>query len=109
MAEEVDIVAAHHERFTGGGYPNDLSGEQIPLEARILTVCDVYDALTEDRPYRDAWTQERALQLIREETGTTFDPACSAALLEELAPPDVRVLRRALGAAVPPRATAEPS
>ncbi len=108
FAEEVGIVAAHHERFTGGGYPNDLSGEQIPLEARILTVCDVYDALTEDRPYREAWTQERALQLIRDETGTTFDPACSAALLEELAPPDVRVLRRALGAAVPPRATAEP-
>jgi putative nucleotidyltransferase with HDIG domain len=79
--EEVPIVVAHHERLDGRGYPNGLAGEHIPLEARILAICDVYDALTSPRPYRQAWTRERALELIVKETGTAFDPACTAALL----------------------------
>jgi putative nucleotidyltransferase with HDIG domain len=79
--EEVPIVVAHHERLDGHGYPSSLAGEHIPLEARILAICDVYDALTSPRPYREAWTRERALELIVKETGTAFDPACTAALL----------------------------
>lgn len=79
--EEIPIVLAHHERTDGHGYPNGLAGEHIPLEARILSICDVFDALTEVRPYREAWTRERALELIVKETGTAFDPACTAALL----------------------------
>jgi HD-GYP domain-containing protein (c-di-GMP phosphodiesterase class II) len=96
--EEVAIVEAHHERWAGGGYPDGLSGDEVPLEARILTVCDVYDALTEKRSYRDAWPAERAAALIRDETGTTFDPDCADALLAVLAGPEVRVVTRRMGA-----------
>ena len=79
--EEIPIVLAHHERVDGGGYPHGLAGERIPLEARILSICDVFDALTSWRAYREPWTHERALALIRSETGTAFDPACASALL----------------------------
>ena len=67
--EEIPIVLAHHERLDGHGYPHGLTGEQIPLEARILSICDVFDALTKARPYREAWTRDRALELIAKETG----------------------------------------
>ena len=79
--EEIPIVLAHHERVDGHGYPLGLTGEHIPLEARILSICDVFDALTKVRPYREAWTRDRALELIVKETGTAFDPRCTAALL----------------------------
>jgi putative nucleotidyltransferase with HDIG domain len=79
--EEIPIVLAHHERLDGRGYPLGLAGEHIPLEARILSICDVFDALTSPRPYREAWTRERALELIVKETGTAFDPSCTSALL----------------------------
>jgi HD-GYP domain-containing protein (c-di-GMP phosphodiesterase class II) len=79
--EEIPVVLAHHERLDGHGYPNGVAGEQIPLEARILSICDVFDALTSPRPYREAWTRERALELIVKETGTAFDPTCTGALL----------------------------
>lgn len=79
--EEIPIVRAHHERLDGRGYPHGLAGERIPLEARILAICDVYDALTSARAYREPWPEERALELIASETGTAFDPVCSGALL----------------------------
>ncbi|HEY3766630.1 MAG TPA: HD-GYP domain-containing protein [Gaiellales bacterium] len=82
--EEIPIVLAHHERLDGAGYPRGLRGAQIPLEARILSICDVYDALTSWRAYREPWSQERALELIESETGTAFDPACAEALLAVL-------------------------
>jgi len=107
---ETPIVRAHHERFTGGGYPDNISGEQIPLEARILMVCDVYDALTSPRVYRrEPWTSERAVELLQRESGTTFDPQCVDALLGVLAarePVEVLVLRSKAGPAAAPR-TAE--
>ena len=81
FAEEIPIVLAHHERVDGGGYPHGLAGERIPLEARILSIVDVFDALTSWRAYREPWSHERALELIRSETGTAFDPACATALL----------------------------
>ncbi|MGZ4430305.1 MAG: HD-GYP domain-containing protein, partial [Gaiellales bacterium] len=81
FGDEVPIVLAHHERFTGGGYPQGISGDEIPLEARILTACDVFDALTSSRSYREPWPVERAVELLRDESGTTFDPACVEALL----------------------------
>jgi putative nucleotidyltransferase with HDIG domain len=80
FAEEIPIVLAHHERIDGGGYPHGLAAGRIPLEARILAVCDVYDALTSRRAYSEAWTQERALGLVAADTGTAFDAACAAAL-----------------------------
>jgi HD-GYP domain-containing protein (c-di-GMP phosphodiesterase class II) len=70
----------HHERLDGKGYPRGLEADAIELEARILTVCDVYDALVSKRVHRDAWTPERALSLLREQFGTAFDPVCVAAL-----------------------------
>ena len=91
------IVESHHERWEGGGYPHGIAGEDIPLEARILTACDVYDALTEKRVYRDAWPAERAVALIKDETGTSFDPHCADSLLAVLAGPEVRVVTRRVG------------
>jgi putative nucleotidyltransferase with HDIG domain len=74
------IVRDHHERLDGTGYPRGLTASQLSEEARIVAVCDVYDALVSPRVYRDAWPAERALALLREESGTGFHPACVAAL-----------------------------
>ena len=71
----LSIPLSHHERWDGNGYPYGLSGEEIPIEARIFTLVDVYDALTHDRPYRAAWTREQALVYIRNQAGLHFDPA----------------------------------
>ncbi len=78
----LDIPYCHHERWDGGGYPRGLSGEDIPLPARIFAVVDVFDALTSDRPYRPAWPRERALSYIRAESGRHFDPAVVTAFFE---------------------------
>lgn len=69
-----DWVLHHHERWDGTGYPDSMSGEEIPLETRIVSVVDAYDAMTSDRPYRNAMTHEVALSEIAEESGTQFDP-----------------------------------
>ncbi|MBT9568001.1 MAG: response regulator [Thiobacillus sp.] len=70
------IALGHHEKFDGSGYPQGLAGEAIPLPARIAAVADVFDALTSKRPYKQAWTFEEALSLIRSESGKHFDPDC---------------------------------
>ena len=75
------LVLDHHERLDGSGYPNGLTGDALDLETRILTVCDVYDALVSERVYRAAWSPARALALLHEEAGTSFDPRCVAALV----------------------------
>ncbi len=69
----LNIPYYHHERYDGSGYPHGLKGDEIPLEARIFAVIDVYDALTSDRPYRKAWTKEQAITYIREQSGKLFD------------------------------------
>ena len=68
------IPSYHHERWDGSGYPDGLSGENIHLHARIFAFADVFDALTSDRPYRKAWSQEKALAYIKKQAGTHFDP-----------------------------------
>ena len=68
------VVKHHHEKWDGTGYPDGLAGEDIPLTARILAVGDVYDALTSNRSYRNAWSHERALALLQEKSGIHFDP-----------------------------------
>ena len=68
------IARCHHEKWNGGGYPDGLAGEAIPLEARIVAIADVFDALTSVRPYKNAWPFEAAMQLIQEESGQHFDP-----------------------------------
>ncbi len=70
----LDIPLYHHEHWDGTGYPYGLKGEDIPLAARIFAVVDVYDALTNDRPYRPAWPREKALDYIRNLSGRHFDP-----------------------------------
>jgi len=69
-----EIALTHHEKYNGKGYPNGLKGEEIPLAARIVAIADVFDALTTERPYKKAWTNEKALALINEEAGEHFDP-----------------------------------
>jgi putative nucleotidyltransferase with HDIG domain len=83
--EVLDLVLDHHERLDGRGYPRGLVADRIGLATRVLTVCDVYDALVSHRVYRPAWTPERAIGLLREETGTAFDADCVAALERVLA------------------------
>jgi HD-GYP domain-containing protein (c-di-GMP phosphodiesterase class II) len=73
-------VRDHHERLDGAGYPRGLTAEEIDLDTRILTVCDVYDALMSKRVYHPAWAHDEAMVLLRRETGTAFDERCVAAL-----------------------------
>ncbi|MBF0170231.1 MAG: HD domain-containing protein [Nitrospinae bacterium] len=72
MARE--IARHHHERWDGGGYPDKLAGEDIPYAARIVAVTDVFDALTSERPYKKAWPFEKAMEVMREGSGSHFDP-----------------------------------
>ena len=78
----IDIPYCHHEKWDGTGYPRKLKGEEIPLTARIFAVIDVYDALTSDRPYRQAWTKERALEYIKNQSGIHFFPDAVENFLE---------------------------
>lgn len=82
MRPSLDIPYRHHEKWDGSGYPARLKGEQIPLAARIFAVVDVWDALTSDRPYRSAWTKPQALDYIRQQAGTHFDPHVAAMFLQ---------------------------
>jgi len=73
MQAAAEIALCHHEWWNGNGYPNGLEGEEIPLNARIVAVADIYDALTSERPYKEAWGRERALAEIRRLAGTHLD------------------------------------
>ena len=74
LASSLDIPYCHHEKWDGTGYPRGLKGEEIPLVARLFAIVDVWDALRSDRPYRLAWTKEKALEHIQSLSGTYFDP-----------------------------------
>jgi len=74
MEMAADIARFHHEKWDGTGYPDRLKGEEIPLEARITGLVDVFDALRSDRPYKSAWDFDRTLELIAEQKGKHFDP-----------------------------------
>ena len=82
-----DIALCHHERWDGGGYGQGLSGQEIPLGARIAAVADVYDALTRDRPYRTALDPESAMSQVMSGAGSQFDPAVIDAFAQLFAPP----------------------
>ncbi len=75
-----DVIACHHERWDGGGYPHGLAGDGIPLPGRIVAVADVFDALTNPRPYKRAWTLEEGFDYLRAHAGSQFDPQCVAAV-----------------------------
>jgi putative two-component system response regulator len=70
----LEVAQYHHEKWDGSGYPKGVSGEDIPLSARIVAIADVFDALTSERPYKKAWTVEKTLALIESESGKHFDP-----------------------------------
>ncbi|MFZ1043319.1 MAG: HD domain-containing phosphohydrolase [Anaerolineales bacterium] len=74
LRQALDIPFYHHEKWDGTGYPHGLKGEQIPLSARLFSVVDVFDAITSDRPYRPAWSTEKALDYILDQSGKYFDP-----------------------------------
>jgi two-component system response regulator RpfG len=78
------VALRHHERYDGMGYPDGLAGEDIPLEARIVTVADIFDALISRRPYKEAWSIGRALEYIGEQSGQMLDPRCVSALMDNL-------------------------
>ncbi len=100
LAELAPSIRHHHERWDGDGYPARLSGEEIPLEARLIAVADAYSALTSTRPYRRPVSRELACEEIERCAGTQFDPEIAALFVAEL---------RALGTAVPvPRTRDEP-
>jgi putative nucleotidyltransferase with HDIG domain len=80
----LDVVRSHHERIDGRGYPDGLSGDAIPLPARIVAVADVWDALTSTRSYRPAWPIDRALEIMVEGRGTQFDERCLDAFVAHL-------------------------
>lgn len=74
LTPAMDIPFFHHEKWDGSGYPHGLQGEHIPLSARIFAVVDAWDVLTSNRPYREAWTKEKTLEYIQEQSGKHFDP-----------------------------------
>ncbi len=76
-----EIARGHHEKFDGSGYPGGISGAEIPLFSRIVAVADVFDALTSERPYKEAWTLEAAVDFLVQGSGTHFDPQCVQAFL----------------------------
>ena len=82
LKEALEIPYYHHERWDGTGYPKKLKGKEIPISARIFAVIDVWDALSSDRPYRSAWSAEKTLKYIQENSGSHFDPLVVNAFME---------------------------
>ena len=85
------IAQNHHEKWDGTGYPNALAGESIPIDARIVAICDVFDALTSVRPYKVAWTAESAVAFLNEQAGSHFDPRLVKLFVAIL--PEILVIR----------------
>lgn len=92
LVEVAKVVLHHHEWYSGGGYPDGLKGEEIPLLSRILCLADAFHALTSDRPYRKALSPEKALEIIRKETPLKYDPRL-VEILEEILREDSIVIR----------------
>ena len=78
-----EIARAHHEKFDGSGYPQGTKGDDIPIFSRIVAVADVFDALTSERPYKKAWSLERAAEHIKANSGSHFDPACVTVFFDQ--------------------------
>ena len=81
LKEAIEMATGHHERWDGKGYPYGLKGEEIPLSARIMAVADVFDALVSRRSYKEPFSFEKATEIIREESGSHFDPVVAEAFL----------------------------
>ncbi|MBF0594048.1 MAG: response regulator [Candidatus Omnitrophica bacterium] len=94
MAETIALT--HHERWDGKGYPKGLKGEEIPLAGRICAVCDVFDALTSERPYKKAWSFDAAIKEIKRVSGTHFDPKVAEAFVRIF--PQIKAISRDVNA-----------
>ena len=79
-----NLAGYHHEKWNGKGYPEGLAGEEIPLSARVMAIADVFDALSSKRIYKDAMPFEKAVSIIKEDSGSHFDPKCVEAFLNSL-------------------------
>ena len=90
----VPVVRHHHERWDGRGYPDGLKGDEIPITARILMVVDCFDAVREDRQYRKAMTREQAIQLLKDSSGTTYDPEVVRVFINHLPEFEEEIRRR---------------
>jgi len=90
MASALPVVKHHHERFDGKGYPDGLKGEDIPLIARIVSVADAFDSMIRARPYGYGVSQEAALEEIKENSGTQFDPMIVSTLFQVVYAPGER-------------------
>ena len=82
----LDIPFCHHEKWNGSGYPRGLKGSEIPMTARIFAIVDVWDALTNDRPYRSAWTRKKTYEYIRQQVGYHFDPEVAEVFFKMIVP-----------------------
>ena len=87
-----NVIMYHHERWDGKGYPNGIKGEEIPIESRVITIVDIYDALTSERCYKKAWTKEQALVYLKEEKGKIFDPELVSNFIEMMQKKEAGVL-----------------
>ncbi len=96
MAEEIALT--HHEKWNGMGYPRGLKQTEIPVSGRIVAVVDVFDALTSERPYKQAWPTDRALEVLRSDSGTHFDPEIVEAFFEIL--PQILAVKESLTAPI---------
>jgi HD-GYP domain-containing protein (c-di-GMP phosphodiesterase class II) len=74
LQEVLPAIRHHHERYDGGGYPDGLKGEEIPLQARIVAVADAFDAMVSDRPYKKGFSAQKALKVLEKGAGSQFDP-----------------------------------
>ena len=103
LMQGVEVIHYHHERYNGSGYPNGLKGSNIPLIARIFAIIDVFDALTSKRPYKEPYSYEKSIQIIKSEASTQFDPKLvekfipiSKEMFESVQNEDIENLRKRL-------------
>ena len=82
LSDAKDVVLNHHEKYSGGGYPKGLKGEEIPITARIFAIVDVFDALTSKRPYKEPMPLDKALEILRRDSGRHFDPELVATFIK---------------------------
>lgn len=91
MSMAAEVAQNHHEKWDGSGYPQELAGEEIPLTGRVVAVADVFDALTTERPYKEAWPVDKAVEFLKEQKGKHFDPRLVDLFIEII--PDILNIR----------------